>query len=280
MAEYRLNIDVPGLSIVSTPGVVPIKRPFPSLGGKLRAAYLFGNKYSQFAPEVTGRALGWRYDWSGGTRHIEDSGSLRPDNDYWMTCGIGTAVPMTPFNLDAFVDDPDVGVTLVAFMYTQNTSKAINVIRFVVHPYGDPAFDTATEPYIGLVVQPQTSGGRVLARATTNGSGGEVQGTLTPLTNEFGTFSMYAASFTTASRVSYAQAPGQALQTGTPENTSKLLAGDGRALMGIESASGAGVNRLMACAYYHMLTPTELTDNVRADFGLWHSAIGSGITIL
>lgn len=277
-----MNNDVVGLSVQNVAGVVPIKRPFPFLGGKLRAAYLFGNKYADHAPTAEIRAMGWKADWSEGTpRHIKDGGITRPDDDYWMTCGINTAVPMTPFNLGAFVDDPDVGVTLVAFMYTQNTSKAINLIRFVIKPYGEtPEFNTATDAYIGMVVQPQTSGGRVLARATTNGSGGEVTAPLTSLTNEFGTFSMYAATFTSASRVSYAQAPGQLLRTGTPENTTKLLDGDGHALMGIESGSGAGVNRLMACAFYHALTPTELTDNVRADFGLWHSAIGSGITIL
>ena len=278
MVESRLNFDIPGLSISSVAGVVPIKRPFPDLGGRLRAAYLFGTEYGKFAPEAKGRALGPRYDWSGGERHIEEFGRWRMD-PYWFTCQVSSIVPMGPFTLDTFVDDPAEGVMLVAFHWADTNAKAVSLIRFVGVPYGSTAFDIVTQPFISLGLQPQTSGGRLVTLADNNA--GQVQGTLNPLTNELGGIAMYVGNYATVTRRPYAQADGQAIQTGVENTTSRVLEGPGYPLFGVETGSGAGVNRLLAVAMYReMGTTSEMTDNIRADFGEWMGAINSGLTIL
>lgn len=278
MVESRLNFDIPGLSISSVPGVVPVKRPFPDLGGRLRAAYLFGKQYGKSAPEAKGRAYGPRYDWSGHEQHIEEFGRWRVE-DYWLTCQVSSAVPMGPFSLGALVADPDEGVMLVAFHWAETTSKAVSLIRFVGVDYGAAAFNTTTDPFISLGLQPQTSGGRLVTVADNNA--GQVQGTLNPLTNELGGIAMYVGNYATTSRRPYAQADGQAIQTGVENTTSRVLEGIGKPLMGIETGSGAGFNRLLGCAYYRTMgTTSEMTDNIRADFGEWMGAINSGLTIL
>lgn len=277
MADFRMNIDVVGTSFGAVPGVIPILRPFPDFGGDTRAAYLFGKKYSDFAPEVLGRGFGWRYDWSGNSQHIEEAGAFRPD-DYWILGSTATAMPMGPFSLDAFVDDPDVGVTLVAFAWSDIDAKAISLIRFNGTDYGG-SFNLATQSYISLGLQPQTSSGRVVTVA--NDGGTAAQGTLNPMTNELGKVSMYAGHYTTLARTSISQAPGQSIRFGTPNTTSKLLGGTGRPYIGIESGTGAGLNRILAAVFIRgNRTSSELTDELRAQFGAWMGAIGSGLTIL
>lgn len=271
MVDFRTHIDVVGTGFSGVPGTIPIKRPFPSLGGKLRAAYLFGTEYANFAPDPVGRAMGVLYDWSGRGQHITNFGIWRP-SQYWIECHVSTLMPCTPFTADALIDDPAEGVTLVAFHWADATAKSVSLIRSI-----DGLAGGTSDPYFGLILQPPTTSGRLLAIHNNTTS---VQAPLTPLPDELGAVAMYAGVYTTASRNCYAQGPGVSIKTGTPENTSKTLESAGRFDMGVESGAQTGLNRLLGCAFYReVLTPTELTDEVRADFGEWMGAIGSGLTI-
>lgn len=269
MADFRTHLDIVGASFSAVAGVTPSKRPFPDMGGRLRAAYLFGKEYGKFAPEAIGRALGPRYDWSGSGQHIEDFGRQRV-SDYWLECIVSTQIPATPFDADTLIDDPADGVTLVAFSYSDATAKAVSLIR---------SLDgiTTADPYISLGLQPQTSSGRVTVIGNNSGA---AQATLNPLPDELGEVAMYAGIYTTASRKAFAKGPGVAIKVGTAENTSKVLTSTGKFEMGVETGSGTGANRLLSAAFYRgNLTADELEDEVYAQFAAFHTAISSGLTI-
>lgn len=269
MVDFRTGLDVIGTSFSAVPGIIPIKRPFNPCTAKLRAAYMLGSYYAQFSSDPIVRALGVCGDWSGGSRHILDWGVFKPES-LWYLCRVSTAVPTTPFSANALIDDPDVGITLVAFHWADATAKAISLIRSLKDI-------TTADPYISLSLQPQTLSGRVQAQV---GNSGVVSSSLNPLPDELGNVALYAGKYTTASRTVYAQGPGVALKTGAPENTSKMLESVAQFQMGAETGAGGGLNRLIACAYYvGNLTVDELA-LVRADFGEWMTAVNSGLTIL
>lgn len=269
MADFRTHLDVVGASYSATPGVAAVRRPFPDLGGKLRAAYMFGKKYGSFAPEPIGRALGSRYDWSGRGQHIKDFGRQRP-SDYWLQCIVSTMLPAVPFSTDAFINDPAVGVTLVAFHQADANAKAISLIR---------SLDgiTTANPFFGLSLQPTVTSGRLLALHSNSGS---VQSPLTPLTGALGNPAMYAGTFKNAERQAFAKWPGGSIQIGAAESTSKILTSTGRFEMGVESGADVGINRLIGVAFYRgILTSIELETIVYARQVEFQSAVASGITL-
>lgn len=269
MADFRPNLDNVGASYSSTPGVAAVRRPFPDLGGKLRAAYMFGKKYGAYAPEAMGRALGPRYDWSGRGQHLKDFGRQRP-SDYWIQCLVSTMLPSVPFATDTFIDDPAVGVTLVAFHQADANAKSVSLIRSL------DGITTAV-PYFSLTLQPTVTSGRLLVLHDNSGS---VQSALTPLTGALGNPAMYAGTFRNADRQAFAKWPGNAIQAGASEATSKTLTSTGRFEMGVETGSDVGINRLIGVAFYRgILTSSDLENIVYARQVEFQAAVNSGIAL-
>jgi hypothetical protein len=274
----RVHRDVVGESFSGTAGATTVYRPFPDLAGKLRAGYNFGSAYAAYAPEALGRHLGSRYDWSGKEQHIGRFGRWTPDA-YWLVCQVSSIMPRTPFAANALISDPDQGVTIVAFTYSDATAKAISLARSLGAADGSNSdLSTTADAYITLGLQPPTSSGRVVAGASVLNN--FVQATLSPLPDELGEVSMYAGTYTSSARQAFAIGPGSVLKSGIVESTSRLLASTGHFIMGAETGAGAGLNRLLAVAYYRpVLTSDELLE-IHSRYATFHSAIASGLTIL
>lgn len=281
---FRMHRDVVGESYSSVasgendeyrPSV--LYRPYPELSGKLKAGYCFGKKYAPFAPEAIGRKLAERYDWSGSGQHIGRWGRWIAE-DYWLTCNVSSVMPRTPFTADTLIADPDQGITIVAFCYSDATAKAVWLARSLGAPNGSNTdFSSTVDPYVTLLLQPQTSSGRVVAGASV--SNDLVQGTLNPLPDELGEVAMYAATHTSSSRCPFARGPGVSLKTGTPENSTRLLSSAGYFIMGAETGSGGGFNRLLGEAFYEGVLDSDDLNEIHTRYALFHSAIASGLTI-
>lgn len=275
MGDFRMGFDVVGASYGSLPGVVVKLPPFPddpAAPGTLRAAYVNGKKPGKFCPDPLGRVLMSRYDWSGHGQHIAKFGRSAIIKDFWFECAFSTSMPATPFTGNALINgDPAAGFTVAAFVLSDPTAKSVNLIRAVegVAP---------TSKVAAMILQPQNLGGRILASATnlTTTSAAD----LNPLTNELGQVSMYAARFTTTDRQSFAKAPGQSIRSSAIDGIDVTLASAAAFLMGVESGSGAGINRILGYAFWRgQKSVSFLEDLVHPQFAGFHAAIGSGLAI-
>ena len=275
MGDFRMGFDVVGASYGSLPGVVVKLPPFsddPAAPGTLRAAYVNGKKPGKFCPDPLGRVLMSRFDWSGRGQHIAKFGRSAIIKDYWFECAVSTSMPTTPFTANSLINgDPATGFTLVAFVQADVTAKSINLIRAI----------EGTSPnskVAALILQPQNLGGRILASATNLTATSAAD--LNPLTNELGQVSMYAARFTTTERQSFAKAPGESVRSSSVDGTDVTLESAAQFLIGLESGSGPGINRILGYAFYRGQKSTGfLEDLVHPQFAGFHAAIGSGLAI-
>lgn len=275
--SFRKHRDIVGVNFSGKAGSSPVARPFPDLDGKLISSHMFGESYADHCPERIGQAAGVLYDWSGNERHINRWGRWRAD-DYWLICNVSSAMPRTSWYVDEILGGAS-NIAIVAFCQSDANAKAVWLARSLgAHDGDDSDLSSASDPYLALTLQPQTSSGRIQAG---HFNGTLVAANLNPLPDELAEPSMFAGVYSAASRRSAARGPGAALHYSDPEATAKTLESEGHFIMGAETGSGAGSNRLIGLGFYLDLEadPTEELNLCHSTMASFQTSVGSGLVL-
>lgn len=259
MAETTFHFDT-DISFAGFPGMLPLKGPFPKLGGNLYGAYLLGRSFAKFARGANAEVYGPRFDWSGNGRHLATLGAVSElfDND-GLIASAQDDRPKTPFSAnDILAVSGTVSVVTIA-----TTVSTAPTVAFARPGKVDPTFAATLAPTTADYRTSVTIGGTVTAQ-------------IGALTNELNNRASYGSTFTNAERWAYSKFASDPTKEAT-ENTAKTLSSSLPFEIGETGGQGTGNTFIHGMVFYSRAITKLEFEAVHTRFRGFLEAIGNSL---